>query len=84
MMFVLNTLFPVLLSLLSITIVISALITEEIWFSVDMTWFWFQYENCLKKFFKYHNTEVMVYLARAYFKCGRLKECKTILLKVTR
>lgn len=41
-----------------------------------------QYENCLKKFFKYHNTEVMVYLARAYFKCGRLKECKTILLKV--
>lgn len=24
----------------------------------------------------------MVYLARAYFKCGRLKECKTILLKV--
>lgn len=36
----------------------------------------------MKKFFKYHNTEVMVYLARAYFKCGRLKECKTILLKV--
>ncbi|XP_076114425.1 RNA polymerase-associated protein CTR9 homolog [Mytilus galloprovincialis] len=39
------------------------------------------YENCLKKFFKYNNVEVMVYLARAYFKCGRLKECKNILLK---
>lgn len=42
----------------------------------------FQYENCLKKFFKYHNTEVMVYLARAYYKCGKLRECKNILLKV--
>ncbi|XP_052800523.1 RNA polymerase-associated protein CTR9 homolog isoform X2 [Mya arenaria] len=39
------------------------------------------YENCLKKFFKYHNTEVMVYLARAYYKCGKLRECKNILLK---
>ena len=43
----------------------------------------FQYENCLKKFFKYHNTDVMVYLARAYYKCGKLRECKNILLKVT-
>jgi hypothetical protein len=24
----------------------------------------------------------MTYLARAYYKCGRLKECKQILLKV--
>ncbi|OWF42944.1 RNA polymerase-associated protein CTR9 homolog isoform X2 [Mizuhopecten yessoensis] len=39
------------------------------------------YENCLKKFYKYHNMEVMVYLARAYYKCGRLRECKNILLK---
>ncbi|XP_052225618.1 RNA polymerase-associated protein CTR9 homolog [Dreissena polymorpha] len=39
------------------------------------------YENCLKKFFKYHNTEVMVYLGRAYYKCGKLRECKNILLK---
>ncbi|KAK3600789.1 hypothetical protein CHS0354_009223 [Potamilus streckersoni] len=39
------------------------------------------YENCLRKFFKYHNTDVMVYLARAYFKCGKLRECKNILLK---
>ncbi|KAK3762672.1 hypothetical protein RRG08_059019 [Elysia crispata] len=39
------------------------------------------YENCLKKFFKNHNVEVMVYLARAYFKCGKLAECKQTLLK---
>ena len=41
----------------------------------------FQYENCLKKFFKSHNTDVLAYLARAYFKCGKLKECKQTLLK---
>lgn len=39
------------------------------------------YENCLKKFFKYQNTEVLLYLARALFKCGRLQECKQTLLK---
>lgn len=39
------------------------------------------YENCLKKFFKHHNVEVMVYLARAYYKCGKLEECKNTLLK---
>ncbi|KAI8783785.1 RNA polymerase-associated protein CTR9 [Biomphalaria glabrata] len=39
------------------------------------------YENCLKKFFKCHNMEVMMYLARAYFKCGKLAECKQTLLK---
>ena len=42
----------------------------------------FQYENALKKFFKNHNVEVMVYLARAYYKCGKLQDCKTTLLKV--
>ena len=36
----------------------------------------------MKKFFKNHNVEVMVYLARAYFKCGKLAECKQTLLKV--
>ena len=41
-----------------------------------------QYENCLRKFFKHHNVEVLLYLARAYFKAGKLKECKQILLKV--
>ncbi|KAM9410653.1 RNA polymerase-associated protein CTR9 homolog [Pholidichthys leucotaenia] len=39
------------------------------------------YENCLKKFYKYQNTEVLLYLARALFKCGKLQECKQMLLK---
>ncbi|XP_078725222.1 RNA polymerase-associated protein CTR9 homolog isoform X1 [Lampetra fluviatilis] len=39
------------------------------------------YENCLKKFFKCQNTEVLLFLARAYFKCGKLAECKQTLLK---
>ena len=41
-----------------------------------------QYENALRKFYNFHNTEVLLYLARAYFKCGRLQECKQTLLKV--
>ena len=41
-----------------------------------------QYENCLRKFYNFHNTELLLYLARAYFKCGRLQECKQTLLKV--
>lgn len=41
-----------------------------------------QYENCLRKFFKFHNVEVMLYLARACFKAGKLQEAKKILLKV--
>ena len=41
----------------------------------------FQYENCLKKFFKYHNTDVLMYLARAYYKCNKLRECKSALLR---
>lgn len=39
------------------------------------------YENCMKKFFKHHNTEVLMYLARAYYKCSKLRECKQTLLK---
>ncbi|XP_016377082.1 RNA polymerase-associated protein CTR9 homolog [Sinocyclocheilus rhinocerous] len=39
------------------------------------------YENCLKKFYKYQNTEVLLYLARALFKCGKLQECKHTLLR---
>ncbi|XP_070564627.1 RNA polymerase-associated protein CTR9 homolog [Ptychodera flava] len=42
------------------------------------------YENALKKFYKYHNTEVMLYLARAYFRAGKLMECKKVLLKARR
>ncbi|KAM9302261.1 RNA polymerase-associated protein CTR9 homolog [Gastrophryne carolinensis] len=39
------------------------------------------YENCLRKFYKHQNTEVLLYLSRALFKCGKLQECKQILLK---
>lgn len=42
------------------------------------------YENCLKKFFKHNNVEVMQYLARAYFKAGKLQEAKMTLLKAKR
>uniref|UniRef100_A0A8D0DPK0 RNA polymerase-associated protein CTR9 homolog n=1 Tax=Salvator merianae TaxID=96440 RepID=A0A8D0DPK0_SALMN len=39
------------------------------------------YENCLRKFYKHQSTEVLLYLARALFKCGKLQECKQTLLK---
>nr|CAD7205973.1 unnamed protein product [Timema douglasi] len=42
------------------------------------------YENCLRKFYKYHHVEVLQYLARAYFKAGKLKEAKMTLLKARR
>lgn len=42
------------------------------------------YENCLKKFFKHNNVEVSQYLARAYFRAGKLNEAKTVLLKARR
>jgi RNA polymerase-associated protein CTR9 len=42
------------------------------------------YENCLKKFYKYHNVEIMQYLARAYFRAGKLNEAKMVLLKARR
>ncbi|XP_018785551.1 PREDICTED: RNA polymerase-associated protein CTR9 homolog [Bactrocera latifrons] len=42
------------------------------------------YENCMKKFYKHHNVEVMQYLARAYLRAGKLKEAKTVLLKARR
>lgn len=42
------------------------------------------YENCLKKFYKHHNVEIMQYLARAYLRAGKLKEAKMTLLKARR
>ncbi|XP_066276427.1 RNA polymerase-associated protein CTR9 homolog isoform X1 [Branchiostoma lanceolatum] len=39
------------------------------------------YENCLKKFYKCQDTDVLLYLARAYYKLGKHKECRQILLK---
>lgn len=35
----------------------------------------------MRKFFKHHNVEVLLYLARAYFKAAKMKECKQVLLK---
>ena len=42
------------------------------------------YENCLKKFFKHPNVQVLQYLARAYFKARKLKDAKRTLLKARR
>ncbi|KAG1676690.1 RNA polymerase-associated protein CTR9 [Nymphon striatum] len=42
------------------------------------------YENCLKKFYHYHNVDVLMYLARAYYKAGKLRDCKNTLLKARR
>lgn len=39
------------------------------------------YENCMKKFYRYHNVEVMQYLARAYLRANRLREARRVLLK---
>ncbi|KAM3174519.1 hypothetical protein ACTXT7_010376 [Hymenolepis weldensis] len=39
------------------------------------------YENCIRKFKKENDTELLLYLARAYFKANQLKECKSVLLK---
>ena len=42
------------------------------------------YENCLKKFFKYNNVEVLTYLARALVKGNRLREAHNVLLNARR
>lgn len=39
------------------------------------------YENCMRKFKKRREPELLVHLARAYFKCGKLQECKKTLLR---
>ena len=39
------------------------------------------YENCLKKFYKYSNIDILLYWARALYKANRLQECKLILIK---
>ena len=39
------------------------------------------YENCAKKFFKHSNSDILLYLARALYKAGRLAECKQMLLR---
>ncbi|CAF0876803.1 unnamed protein product [Adineta ricciae] len=42
------------------------------------------YENCLKKFYKYNNVEVLTYLARALVKGNRLSEAHNALLNARR
>uniref|UniRef100_A0ABD2W7J2 UDP-N-acetylglucosamine--peptide N-acetylglucosaminyltransferase SPINDLY n=1 Tax=Trichogramma kaykai TaxID=54128 RepID=A0ABD2W7J2_9HYME len=42
------------------------------------------YENCLRKFYKFHHVEILVYLARAHLKAGKLREAKMTLLKARR
>uniref|UniRef100_H2YEL2 Uncharacterized protein n=1 Tax=Ciona savignyi TaxID=51511 RepID=H2YEL2_CIOSA len=39
------------------------------------------YENCARKFRKRHDPELLLYLARAYFKCGKYQDCKKTLLR---
>ncbi|KAJ8969598.1 hypothetical protein NQ314_001677 [Rhamnusium bicolor] len=50
---------------------------------VGLSWH-IKYENCLRKFYKYNNVDVLQYLARAYFKAGKLKEAKMVLLRARR
>ncbi|VVC34791.1 Tetratricopeptide repeat,Tetratricopeptide repeat-containing domain,Sel1-like [Cinara cedri] len=42
------------------------------------------YENCMKKFFKHDNIEVLQYLGRAYIKAGKFTEAKFTYLKAQR
>ena len=42
------------------------------------------YENCARKFKRRRDPELLLYLARAHFKCGKLQECKKTLLRVRR
>ncbi|XP_018008895.1 RNA polymerase-associated protein CTR9 homolog isoform X3 [Hyalella azteca] len=39
------------------------------------------YENCQKKFFRHPNVEVLSYLARAYFRAGKLQQAMLTLIK---
>ncbi|XP_046910876.1 RNA polymerase-associated protein Ctr9 [Dermatophagoides farinae] len=42
------------------------------------------YENCHKRFFQSTNVDIMLYIARAYYKWGKMRQCKNILLKIRR
>ncbi|KAH7966563.1 hypothetical protein HPB49_017742 [Dermacentor silvarum] len=42
------------------------------------------YENCLRKFYRHHHVDILVYLARALYRCNRLRECKRVLLRARR
>jgi RNA polymerase-associated protein CTR9 len=40
------------------------------------------YENCMKKFNRQNDVQLLLYLARALFRDRKLVECKNVLLKV--
>ena len=41
------------------------------------------YDNCVKKFGMFNNVPLLNYLGRAYYRAGKLTECKQILEKVS-
>ncbi len=42
------------------------------------------YENCLKRFYAHTNVDILLYMSRAYFKWGKLRQCKNVLLRARR
>ncbi|XP_017492305.1 PREDICTED: RNA polymerase-associated protein CTR9 homolog, partial [Rhagoletis zephyria] len=40
------------------------------------------YENCHRRFYPAPNTEILMYIARAYYRWGRMRQCKTVLLRI--
>uniref|UniRef100_A0A2R5LJB8 Putative rna polymerase-associated protein ctr9 n=1 Tax=Ornithodoros turicata TaxID=34597 RepID=A0A2R5LJB8_9ACAR len=42
------------------------------------------YENCLRKFFRHNQVDILLYLARALFRCNRLRDCRRVLLRARR
>lgn len=40
------------------------------------------YDNCMKKFGRFNHIPLLQYLARAYYRAGKLIECKQVLEKV--
>ncbi|OAF71724.1 RNA polymerase-associated protein CTR9 [Intoshia linei] len=62
---------------------------SDVWINIGHVYFEQQhymaaiqmYENCLAKFYKYPNIEILMYLARSYMRLNRLKDCLTVLKK---
>ncbi|KAJ6219345.1 hypothetical protein RDWZM_005157 [Blomia tropicalis] len=42
------------------------------------------YENCHRRFFQCTNVDILLYIVRAYYKWGKMRQCKNILLKIRR
>ena len=42
------------------------------------------YENCHRRFFQSFNVDIMLCIARAYYKWGKMRQCKNVLLKIRR